>query len=79
MKILQFRVLSKYVVYGIIKLSVMKFMTDEVKESTFVGSIAVKSSKPIMKYIIGSSTLVAFSLGLLFLIIFNFIKSIIML
>lgn len=71
--------MSKYVVYGIIKLSVMKFMTDEVKESTFVGSIAVKSSKPIMKYIIGSSTLVAFSLGLLFLIIFNFIKSIIML
>ena len=52
---------------------------DEVKESTFVGSIVVKSSKPIMKYIIGSSTLVAFSLGLLFLIIFNFIKSIIML
>lgn len=71
--------MSKYVVYGIIKLSVMKFMTDEVKESTFVGSIVVKSSKPIMKYIIGSSTLVAFSLGLLFLIIFNFIKSIIML
>lgn len=48
----------------------LKVLTDEVRESTFFGSIC---SKPIMKYVIGKWYLaIPEVLGLLFLINFNY-------